>query len=198
MKIKCMKIFLFGLALLFSLTNLSFAEEDVQALKNEIKELRERIDHLESSQEQSNKNRNANVQRWDPFAEMHRMQEAMDEMFQSSFTNPGLQGSGIFSNSFSLDGDLELKESEDGYEVHFDLTGLDKDKVNIEVNEHSITVKGEQSRLDQEENTNGFFKSQSFGTFMKTIPLPIDADTSKVKTDKEGEKLVIRLPKKNS
>jgi HSP20 family protein len=86
----------------------------------------------------------------------------------------------------------------DGYEIIFNMKGLDQEKVDIEINEHSITVKGEHSRQEKEEGQGTFYSSSSFGSFMKTIPLPVDADTSKVKTEKKGDSLVIRLPKKNT
>ncbi|HLF18828.1 MAG TPA: Hsp20/alpha crystallin family protein [Candidatus Omnitrophota bacterium] len=35
-----------------------------------------------------------------------------------------------------------------------------------------------------------------FGTFLKTIPLPVNADTEKVKTEQKGDELVITMPKK--
>ena len=78
------------------------------------------------------------------------------------------------------------------------MTGLDKEKIDIEINEHSITVQGEHSRQDTEESPNRYFSSQSFGSFMKTIPLPVDADTTEIKTEKEGDTLVVRLPKKKT
>ena len=98
----------------------------------------------------------------------------------------------------SFDHDFDIQETDEGYQIKFDLKGLDQEKVDIDINEHSITVKGEHSAKDTEESENSFFSSQSYGSFMKTIPLPIDADTKKVKTEKEGNSLVIKLPKKAS
>ena len=78
------------------------------------------------------------------------------------------------------------------------MAGLDSEKVDIQINDRSITVKGEYSKQDTEENPDSYISSQSYRSIMKTIPLPVDADTTKVKTEKEGDYLVIRLPKKTS
>jgi HSP20 family protein len=181
----------------------SFAEESIEDLRKQIEALQKRVDQLENSHMQQKGDdaeefyHNQGGRSWDPFAEMGRIQEEMDRMFQNSFGQFG-QGRGTFSSNMTYDYDLDLKETEEGYEITLDMTGLDKDKIDIEINEYSITVKGEQSKEEQEESANGFFQSQSFGSFMKTIPLPVDADTTKLKTEKEGDSLVIKLPKKKS
>ena len=72
----------------------------------------------------------------------------------------------------------------------------DKDKVGIQINQHSLTVKGQRSRQEKEQNANRYISSDSFGSFVKTIPLPDDADTTRVRTEKKGDTLVIELPKK--
>lgn len=181
------------------------AEENMQELKAQIQQLQERVEQLESrnnTQPQSGTPGgffNAPQQRsvWDPFEQMRRMQEEMDRMFRHSFDQNGFS-QGAFSNNLSFDYDIDFQETDDGYKIQIDMTGLDKDKVDIDINAHSITVKGEHSRTDKEENPNGYFQSQSYGSFMKTIPLPVDADTTQVKTEKSGDYLVITMPKTTS
>jgi len=181
-----------------------FADEDVQDLKRQIEALQKRVDELESSQagnaDESFPGSLFSNPRggWDPFEEMRRMQDEMDRMFRDSFGASGRSDGGMFSSNMSFNYDLDMRETDDGYEISLDMQGLDQEKLDIEVNEHSITVKGERSAKDTEETQNSFFSSQSYGSFMKTIPLPVDADTSKVKTEKEGDRLVIKLPKKMS
>ncbi len=183
----------------------SFATEDVLELKNRIKALQKRVEELETEQKEKklffspiNRSQKGFGFRWNPFDEMDRMQEKMNRIFQNSFSMGGLGQRGMLSNSMSYDYDFDIKESKDEYEIRFDIKGFAKDKIDLEINKHSITVKGEHSSQDTEENQNSYFSSQSFGSFMKTIPLPVDADTTKVKTEKEGDALVIRLPKRNT
>lgn len=192
--------------LFFSAYAPSFAGDNVEDLKKQIEALQKRVDELESAQARQNQGQgNAwgalppqQNQGWDPFDEMRRMQEDMDRMLQNSSGPAGSPQGGVFSNSMSFDTNIDMKETSDGYEITLDMQGLDKDKVDININEHSITVKGESSRQDKEESTGSVFSSSSYGSFMKTIPLPVDADTSKVTSEKEGENLVIRIPKKLS
>ncbi|MBN1870393.1 MAG: Hsp20/alpha crystallin family protein [Candidatus Omnitrophica bacterium] len=193
---------LFILAMVVSGVDPSQAEENIADLKARIEALQKRVDELEASKPsqgwsdpwgffQSRQNR-----QWDPFSEINRIQEEMNRMFQNSFDYRGNLGKGMFSSDMSFGYDFDFKETEEGYEIVFDMAGFDQEKVDIQVNESSITVKGERQREDREEGENRMFQLQSYGSFLKTIPLPDDADTSKVKTEKEANRLVIKLPKK--
>ncbi len=175
--------------------------ENLTELKKQIENLQKRVEQLEAEKKDSEDRSQFNFQQRsgtgrDLFEEINRMQKDMDQMFQNSLRQPGgVQG--IFAGPENFDANLDFKETDKGYEIEFDMTGLDKDRVDVQINEHSITIQGEQSRQDEETGPHRYFSAQSFGAFMKTIPLPIDADTTKTKTEKKGDILVIQLPKKN-
>ncbi len=182
------------------------AEDNIDELKEQIKALQARVEQLESqnqppadegddSWDYFNRRR---PRRWDPFAEMDRMQAEMNRMFEHAFSNRPMNSGGMFSSSMGYNYNVDMKETDDGYEITFDMKGLDKDKVDIQINSNSITIKGEHSSEDTEKGPNQFYQTQSFGSFMQTIPLPTDADTAGVKTEKKGDSLVITMPKKNS
>lgn len=171
-------------------------DETIEAMKQKIQELQKRVEELENSKPSQEQNNSfwGRPERWDPFAELERMQEEMNQMFQHSFGRSGLD-KGIFSNNMSFKYDFDIKEEKDRYEITFDMTGLDEKKIDIEINANSITVKGERSAQETTENQNSFISSRSYGTFLKTIPVPADADTTRAKTEKRGDKLIIILPK---
>ena len=180
----------------------SFAEEDVTELKKQIETLQKRVDDLEAERKQPVQTPNPRDlffqrRQWDPFAEINRMQQQMDQVFQNSFNNFD-NDRGVFSSNMSFSQEIDIKEKDEKYVIHFDMTGMDENQVDIQINEHSITVKGEHSVQNIEEGDNGKRSSHSYGSFMQTIPLPVDADTSDVKTEKEGDSLVIYIPKKKS
>lgn len=194
----------FALIAFFIFYNLPVsAEEDVQELKKQIEQLQKRVEELEFSQTRKEEdprgffNRGAGRQ-LDPFSEMERMQKEMNRMFGNSFYQRSWPSDQMFGPNVMNSYDFDLQETKDGYEIKVDMTGLDKKKIDIEVNEHSITIKGEHSKEDIKESPNQYFQSKSFGSFMKTIPLPIDADTENIQTEQKGDSLVIKLPKKIS
>jgi HSP20 family protein len=173
--------------------------ETIADLKKQIETLQKRVDELETEKQKPvhmQKNRyQPGMGMWDPFTEINRIQEEMDMMFQNSFGRSGGMP-GMFSSNMTFNTDIDLKETDKGYEIRFDMKGLDKDKVDIQINADSVTVKGEYSRQEKEEGQDRMMNLQSFGSFMKTIPLPENADTENVTTEKTGDTLIIRMPKK--
>jgi HSP20 family protein len=191
-----------ALALVSGSASRLFARETAEDLKEQIRALRQRVDDLEA---ELNHRRDDDLwggpdygsgRQWDPFTEMRRMQEEMNRLFQNSFSRRKAFESDLFSGNPGLNADMDVTESAAGYEIRFDLKGVNRDKLDIQINQNSITVKGEYSREDTEEEPDAYLRSRSFGSFLKTIPLPVDADTSRVKTEKEGYYLVINIPRK--
>ncbi len=193
----------FGVATMFYFNDIPVMAEDVESvaeLRKKIEALEKRVDRLEDEKKNSLHSFNAPSRSgsgsgWNPFEEMNRMQEEMNRMFQHPFDRYG-RTQGMINSKMSFDSDFDFRETDNGYEITFDMTGMDKDKIDIQINENSITLNGEQSRQDKEEGPNRYFNSQSYGSFMKTIPLPTNADTSKARTEKKDAQFIITLPKK--
>ncbi len=191
----------------YSLTALpAFSDDDTESLKKQIEQLNQRVTELESeldNKAQPLPRASSPFQRgfgggWDPFSEFDRMQEEMDRMFQNPFGRQQSKGSGPSlsqQNRFNED-NFELEEKEDHYVIQFDMTGMNKDKMDIEINDHSITVSGESSSETKETSSNQFFRAQSFQSFHKTIPLPVDADTQNLKSEQKDSLLIIIIPKR--
>lgn len=199
-----MKKIVYMVIMLFLLIGLSLrvvsAEDkaDVTAMQEEIRQLKERINQLEAQQKSPTAiapNSNFSRGQWDPFEEMGRMQEEMDRMFQSSLFRGGANA-GIFNNTMSYDPQFNIKENPDDYIVEIDTTGFDKDKLDIDIHDRSITISESTKAQNQESTQQGEFHSVSYGSFLKTIPLPENADTAQIKTTKEDTKIIINIPKK--
>ena len=133
---------------------------------------------------------------WKLFPEMKRMQEEINRMFQDSFHRRGWPGSGILNSSIFYDEGFDLEKTEEGYMIKLDIKGLDKEAINVDINESTVTISGEYSRQIEEADPHGIYSLRGYGSFLKTIPLPADADTEKIETIKKGNSLIIRIPKK--
>lgn len=200
---KCSLKFFFSIFLICGLLSVSgpvLAAETIKDLRNQVKALQQRIEQLETQQANQNAGPPARYyyprrQTWDPFDEIRRMQEEMNRMVQSSFGTRGWSNGGVFSNNLSFDHDVDVEEKKDVYLIKFDMANLDENKVQVDINDHAITVKGEYSASNEEQRQGGFVSASSYGSFMKTVPIPEDADASKMKTEKEDSMLIITLPK---
>ncbi len=133
---------------------------------------------------------------WDPFLEMERIREEMDEMFRDAFgQQTPQQGFGMFNTDISYDTNFKLEETSDGYAIKLDISGLNKDKIDVEINEHTITISGEGSGTEEEHGPQSSYKAHSYHSFLRTIPLPEDADSKTITTDQQGNTLIIQMKK---
>lgn len=69
---------------------------------------------------------------------------------------------------------LDLKESPDGtMTASFELPGLTKDDVNIELHGDRLTISGEaKSSSERTENENYVIRERHFGRFSQSLPVP--------------------------
>jgi len=140
----------------------------------------------------------SNMDEWDPFSEFSRMRRQMDQMMRNMFDgHQWHKGMGMFNNDFMYDEDLDINDEGDRYVIKMDIAGLDRSKINIEINAGSITVSGERSEEIEKREENALFSSRSFGSFSRTFPIPEDVNTRDVETRTEGNTLAITLPKKS-
>ncbi len=173
------------------------AEESVSALKAQIEALQKRVDELESAQNSSTTPAQIRQDRWDPIEEMSRMQQEMNRMFQQSFSQPGFSGrNGLLNSQMSYDEDFVIEDEKDHYLISLDIKDYDKDKIDIQIDQQSVTISGQQTAQSEDKSQNGYYSSRTYGSFLRTLPLPVDADTAKVQTKQEGGKLIITIPKK--
>jgi S1-C subfamily serine protease/HSP20 family molecular chaperone IbpA len=134
---------------------------------------------------------------WDPFEEMRRIREEMDRLFTHSLNTRRDRGAkGMFNSSIVFNNDFNLKEEKDRYVIEVEVGDIDKDNIDIEINEHSITIKGQTSAGKKQSGPQGAVSSRTFGSFLKTFPLPEDADTEDITTDVKDNRIRVIIPKK--
>lgn len=150
---------------------------------------------------------------WDPFAEMERMQEEMNRLFDESFGRALRNFSGIgsfagagtppamgFFHTFdfpSFSPSIELQETPKAYIAKVDLPGLEKDKIDVNVSGNTLTIRGERKEeVEKEDARQGIYASErSYGSFYRTLPLPGPVDETKVTADYKDGVLTVTLPK---
>ena len=93
--------------------------------------------------------------------------------------------------------DVDIQDMGDHYLMMLDLPGMDKNKINLEVTEYSITVSGERkSEVEEQDDTSGFYRMErQFGAFQRTFPIPHGASSDGVSANYENGVLTVTLPK---
>jgi HSP20 family protein len=177
-------------------------DKSVNELKAQIETLQEKVKELETGHPQSQGGQPGSFNRrkkqvWDPFREMQRMQEEMDRIFQDSFSLEGGSSKAIFSGNIYYDDSFDIRDEDDKYVITFNMKGLNQGKTDIQVNQNTITIKGEHITEETEEGQDRCFTLRSMSTYVKSISVPKDADIGKMKTEQKENKLIITLPKKS-
>lgn len=134
---------------------------------------------------------------WDPFAEIDRMQQSMNRMFQESFRRASLFAPSSGMTAVMFEPDIDIREQGNRYVITLDIPGMEKDRISVSVEGRALTVSGER-RIEQEssDEQSGFYRMErQFGSFQRAVPLPEDADPESLKASYDKGVLRIELEK---
>ena len=91
---------------------------------------------------------------------------------------------------------VDILETENELVVKMDIPEVEPKDVDIRLENHQLTVKGERKFENREDNKAYHRVERSYGTFARTFTLPDTVDTEKVRADFKNGVLNITLPKK--
>jgi HSP20 family protein len=138
-----------------------------------------------------------------PWDLVRRMTEEMNQLFQSlGGTGAGPAGmlpdrrqtAGTVATPPLLVPRTEVIQQPDALLVRVDLPGLAPDEIDVTVEDGLLTIAGERRQEDVQEG-EGFIRSElTYGTFLRTIPLPDGADEDNVQAVVRNGVLEIRIP----
>jgi HSP20 family protein len=131
----------------------------------------------------------SNLTLWEPAREMLTLREAMNRLFDDSFTRP------ISSSGTSVIPAIDLYQTNDEVVVRASLPGIKADDVQISVTGEVLTLRGELKAANEKKEATYHIREQRYGAFERTIMLPTDVQTDKAKADFENGVLTITLPK---
>lgn len=133
---------------------------------------------------------------WNPYEEMQRMQDEMDKMFGESFSRFHLKTP---LGSLSKSPDVDLEDKTDHYLVTVNAPGADKSSINVNVEGQllHISIKTEQGKEEQNEDTKQYrYRERFVGELQRVLTLPGPVDASKMKSEYLNGVLTITIPKK--
>lgn len=103
--------------------------------------------------------------------------------------------------SFPRLGDLrvplcDMRDLSDRYELHVEVPGIDKEKVDIKATGDMVEISGEQSENTEEKRKDYVYNERSRKSFYRKIWMPEEVDPSKVSASMKNGVIVVNLPKK--
>ena len=131
------------------------------------------------------------VTRWTPLG---TLQDNINKMFES-----------VLSGNFPAIGDdmesrqwspvVDIYENDDSFVVEADLPGMSKDDIHVDVQDHTLTIRGEKKFEEKTTKDKYMRVERAYGSFFRSLTLPANVDSSKIKAKYKDGVLQLTLPK---
>jgi len=90
---------------------------------------------------------------------------------------------------------LDLSETKDNFLVKAEIPGIEPKDVDISLHDDILTIKGQKKQEKEEKEENYHFVERSYGSFTRSIRLPHEVQSDKIKASYKDGILKIILPK---
>ena len=133
--------------------------------------------------------------RWTPIRSMLSFRDEMDRLLDDFYGRMTPSGE-------SYEGDwlppMDMKETDNEIVASIELPGLTKDEIKVSVKHDLLSISGEKKQMKTEEKENVHRVERSYGYFKRSVVLPIEVDSAKVRASFKDGVLSITLPKVES
>ncbi len=125
-----------------------------------------------------------------PFA---LLRKEMDELFDNFFQGFDLEPFGGRLGAFSPD--IDVVENDREIKIKAELPGMDEKDIEVSINEDTLTIRGEKKEEQEDKGKDYYRMERSYGSFTRTIPLPVEVETDKAEAKFKKGVLTVTLPK---
>ena len=129
--------------------------------------------------------------RWDPFRELNTLQREMNRLFQD-YSRTG--ETELATTAFAPP--VDIYEDEHAITLKMEVPGVDQKDIDIQVENNTLTVRGER-KFEKEEKEENFHRiERSYGSFSRSFTLPQTVNPEDVSADYDNGVLKVRLGKR--
>ena len=118
------------------------------------------------------------ITRWDPFRNLSTLQEQVNRLFDSKFSDDG--------DSAPLTAwvpSVDVYETENELVIKADLPEIAEKDIDVRVENNMLTVRGERKFEQKVKEENYLRMERSYGTFSRSFSLPNTVDTQAIKAE---------------
>ena len=129
--------------------------------------------------------------RWKPFGDLMSMHDRIHRFFGDEFKDSE-QGNESLATWYPT---TDIFETKDDYVFKLEVPGLEKDDINIEFNDNTLTIKGEKKEEKEVKDENYHRVERFSGSFSRRFTIPRETDGNKIKASMKDGILELRIPK---
>jgi HSP20 family protein len=123
-----------------------------------------------------------------------RLHEEMDALFEDFFKGFSVDTfEGPQARKFSPN--IDVAETDKEIRVSAELPGMDDKDIEVNMNKDSLTIKGEKKEEKEDKGKDYYYVERSYGSFSRTIPLPVEIESEKAEAHFKKGVLTISVPK---
>lgn len=129
------------------------------------------------------------------FRELSPLEESFDRLFNEFMSLKKING---FRNELSFSPSCEVAEEGNNYIMKFDLPGVPKEQVRVEVDKDQLTIHAERKEEKKSETKKKYLSEMYYGSYTRSFNLPGVVDDKKIDAKFENGVLTIIIPKTES
>jgi HSP20 family protein len=127
---------------------------------------------------------------WRPLRELDNLKKEMDKLWDRFFREGPLE---VFRGEGSIS--VDISETKNNLIVSAEVPGIEPGDLDISLSGNRLTIKGEKKQIKEEKDESYHRIERRYGSFSRTIELPVEVDSSKVDATYKNGILKIVLPK---
>ena len=133
-------------------------------------------------------------QQWNPLQDLMVLQDRMNRLFEDATQRRTQAGTGPSDDEFERADwtpASDIYETDSGYLIAMDLPGIDREALEIDVDENRLVVKGTREVSESRQHRT----ERPRGKFLRTFSVPASVDQANIGAEYKDGVLQIRLPK---
>ncbi len=135
----------------------------------------------------------ADLIRWDPFRDLFELKDVFDRFFNRNLPLAAKSKKDSMDSFWTPA--VDVYDKKDKLVVKAELPGVDKKDVKITVDDDNLTISGETKREEEVKEKDYYCAERSYGSFSRSISLPVAVERDKVKASFKDGVLTVDLPK---
>lgn len=136
------------------------------------------------------------IVKWSPLKELEEMRKDMDRLFEDFFAPITKRRRWLRPEVGVVVPNIEMYDRKNEIVVKAELPGVTKEDIDLTITKDSLTLKGEVKKEEEVKEEDYYACERSYGSFTRTIALPVEVDSEKAKASFKNGVLEVILPKR--